>query len=136
MSRRKVEPVKHTCPDIDRIIASITNIVNQMKNCDDKDSADDLLENISSWAGDLESIGVGKWCELESLRNSNAALRDWGNEMYNDAETLETERDDFESKYEDAKDKISELENKVAELESRVKELEAVATQHTTEKYC
>lgn len=128
MSRRKGEPVKHTCPDIDRIIGTITNIVNQMKNCDDKDSNDDLLENIKDWAGDLESIGVGKWCELESLRSSNGALRDWGNEMYNDAETLEAERDDFESKYEDAKDKILDLENQISELERRVAELEDVHT--------
>lgn len=128
MSRRKGEPVKHTCPDIDRIIGTITAIVKQMKNCDEKDSADDLLENIKDWTGDLESIGVGKWCELESLRSSNGALRDWGNEMYNDAENLEAERDEFEGKYEDAKDRISELENEVAELESRIAELEAVHT--------
>lgn len=128
MSRRKGEPVKHTCPDIDRIIGTITAIVNQMKNCDEKDSADDLLENIKDWTGDLESIGVGKWCELESLRSSNGALRDWGNEMYNDAETLEAERDYFEGKYEDAKDKISDLENEILELKNRVAELEAVHT--------
>lgn len=124
MSRRKSEPVKHTCPDIDRIKNTITSIVNEMKNCDDRDSTDDLLENIKDWASDLESIGVGKWCELENLRSSNGALRDWGNEMYNDAETLEAEKDVLEGKYEDAKNNISDLESKISELESYISNLD------------
>ena len=127
MSRRKTEPVKHTCPDIDSIIKTITSICKQMESCNDEDSKENLLENISDWKGDLESIGVGKWCEMESLRSSNSALRDWGSEMYSDAENLESERDDFESKYEDEKEKVSELESKIEDLENELSELQGVA---------
>ena len=127
MSRRRGEPVKNTCPDIDRIISTITAICKQMESCNDEDEKDALLECISDWKSDLESIGVGEWNELEDLRSANAALRDWGNEMYNDAESLESARDDFERKYEDEKEKVSKLEDEIEDLKSEISELERVA---------
>lgn len=130
MSRRRGEPVKNTCPDIDSIISTITAICKQMESCNDEDEKDALLECISDWKSDLESIGVGKWNELEDLRSANAALRDWGNEMYNDAESLESARDDFERKYEDEKEKVSKLEDEIEDLKSEISELERVA-QHS-----
>ena len=36
MSRRRREPVKNTCPDIDRIISTITTICKQMDSCNDE----------------------------------------------------------------------------------------------------
>lgn len=128
MSRRRGEPVKNTCPDIDSIISTITAICKQMESCNDEDKKDALLECISDWKADLESIGVGKWSELEELRSANAALRDWGNEMYNDAESLESERDDFERKYEEEKEKVSKLEDEVEELRSEISELKRAAS--------
>lgn len=77
MSRRKGEPVKNTCPDIDRIISTIKDICKQMESCTDKDETNALLECISDWKFDLESIGVGKCSQLEDLRSANAALRSW-----------------------------------------------------------
>jgi hypothetical protein len=41
-----------------------------------------------------ESLGIGKWSELETLRNSNHSLRGGGVEMYEDAENMEN-GDDF-----------------------------------------
>lgn len=128
--RRRTEPVKNTCPDIDRIIATITSICKQMEGCNEEDEKDGLLECISDWKSELESVGMGKFNDLEDLRNSNASLRDWGNEMYNDAESLESERDEFERKYEDEKEKVSELESKIYDLENEISELQSVA-QHS-----
>jgi chromosome segregation ATPase len=116
MSRRNGEPVKHTCPDIDRIKSTITSIVNDMKGVGEDDLEKSLLETINDWVLELESIGVGKWCELESLRDSNSALREWGCEMYNEAEKLEEERDEFESEVEKLKSQVSELESQIEEL--------------------
>lgn len=118
MSRRRGEPVKNTCPAIDRIISTITTICKQMESCNDEDKKSTLLESINDWKCDLESIGVGKWSELEDLRSANAALRDWGNEMYNDAERLEIERDEFERKYEDEKERVSELKDEIEDLKN------------------
>ena len=130
MSRRRGEPVKNTCPDIDSIISTITAICKQMESCNDEYEKDVLLQCIKDWKADLESIGVGKWSELEELRSANAALRDWGNEMYNDAESLESERDEFERKYEDEKEKVSKLEDEIEDLKSEISELERVS-QHS-----
>jgi predicted RNase H-like nuclease (RuvC/YqgF family) len=120
MSRRRGEPVKNTCPAIDGIIETITSICKQMDRCSDEDSVTDLLENIGSWMIDLESIGFGNSCQMEDLRSANAALREWGTEMYNDAESLENERDDFERLYEEEKSKVSELEDKISDLEQEL----------------
>lgn len=116
MSRRR-EPVKNTCPDVDRIKETITSIVKQMDRCDSNDSIEDLLENIQDWSSDLGRIGVGRSCDLEDLRDSNSALRDWGNEMYEEASDLENEISKLT-------DKIVELENEVLELKDEVKDLQ------------
>lgn len=108
MSRRR-EPVKNTCPDVDRLKEIITSIVKQMDRCDNNDSVEDLLENIQDWSTDLTRIGVGRSCDLEDLRDSNSALRDWGNEMYEEANDLKNE--------------ISKLTDQIVELEDRVSEL-------------
>jgi hypothetical protein len=84
MSRRG-EPVKHTCPDIDRLIKTVTEIV--LNFCKEEDM-EDTLSLMSDWKA-LESLGIGKWSELETLRNSNHSLREWGVEMYEDAENME-----------------------------------------------
>lgn len=130
MARRNGEPVRHTCPDIDRIISTITSIVKEMDGCDNEDEKETLIEQIGNWKSELASIGVGKWCEMETLRSSNSALRDWGSEMYNEAESLETDRDNFESKFDELKDKISELENENEKLSDEISELQSVA-QHS-----
>lgn len=43
MSRRKGEPVKNTCPDIDRIISTITSICKQMEDCNEDDEKDSWI---------------------------------------------------------------------------------------------
>ncbi len=130
MGYRKTEPVKHTCPDIDRMIGTITSIVKQMNSCDSEDEKETLLEQISDWKHDLECIGVGNRCDLEDLRSSNSALRDWGQDMYNDAEARENERDEFEKECETLKDKISDLEKENSKLIDEIDELQSVA-QHS-----
>jgi hypothetical protein len=86
MSRRG-EPVKHTCPDIDRLIKTVTEIVAGMNFCKEEDGRHAIF-NVRLKA-ELESLGIGKWSELETLRNSNHSLREWGVEMYEDAENME-----------------------------------------------
>ncbi len=102
------EPVKHTCPDIDRIKKNISSLIATLQSIDH--------EEIYNVICDLESIGVGNWCELESLRDANGALRDWGNEMVKDAE-------DSEKALDEANDIISELETKIDQLQDEVNDL-------------
>lgn len=124
MALRNKEPVRYTCPDIDKMIGTITSIVKQMANCDTEDEKETLLEQIADWKSDLENIGIGKLCDLESLRSSNAALREWGKEMYDAANTLENERDSFEYKCEALKDEISDLTKEISQLVQEIEELQ------------
>jgi hypothetical protein len=43
---------------------------------------------MSDWKAP-ESLGIGKWSELETLRNSNHSFKRVGVEMYEDAENME-----------------------------------------------
>jgi predicted nucleic acid-binding Zn-ribbon protein len=116
MGRRR-EPVKNTCPDIDRIKEIITSIVKQMDRCDKNDSIESLLENIEDWSSSLGSIGFGRTCELEDLRDSNSSLRDWGNQMYEEANDLENEVSKLT-------DQIVELEDQISDLNDEIKDLQ------------
>ena len=116
MARRQTEPVKHTCPDINRLVSTITRITIEMKSCNEGDDKSLLLDQISDWKSDLEIIGVGNRCELEDLRSSNSALRDWGQNMYEEAESLENERDYLQSKYETALEDIKYLERQLQQI--------------------
>jgi hypothetical protein len=70
-----------------------------MNFCKEEDTMEDTLSLMSDWKAELESLGIGKWSELETLRNSNHFKRVV--EMYEDAENMEKERDDFENKLAD-----------------------------------
>jgi hypothetical protein len=70
----------------------VTEIVAAMDFCKEEDTMEDTLSLMSDWKSELENLGIGKWSELETLRNSNASLREWGHEMYEDAENMERER--------------------------------------------
>lgn len=85
------EPVKNTCPIIDNTISTIKSIIGQMSKCDEDMSTKAILKNISDWYNDLESIGVGKNCILEDLRDANSNLRSWGNEWMEEACKFEQE---------------------------------------------
>lgn len=88
MSKHNREPIKHTCPDIDKYIKWIKMAIvkdRDLKNMDENE----LREAASSMASELENCI--DW--LEELRKSNDTLRSWGIE--------EAERvDDLEMKYE------------------------------------
>lgn len=96
-------PVKHTCPDIDKVIKMVKSIQDVAKDgmkAHDKNSDD--YERYKDVEWDTDSI-IDK---LEELRNSNSRLRDWG-------ETLETEK--------------IELEDQIFHLEEEVKTLKQPA---------
>jgi len=86
--RINTEPVDYTCPEIDKIVSTITEITNSMKTIDVKS---DIYQLIEQWTEELEIIGVGNWCLMEELRTSNSTLRKWGVDMSKKIDTLEDE---------------------------------------------
>jgi hypothetical protein len=93
MNKHYREPVKHTCPDIDKLIKGQNDIMKLTRNyhkIDDIDVFKDILNDIESILYDFEK-------QLEKLRSSNNELRTWG---ISEAE-----------KVDELEDYISELEN-------------------------
>lgn len=88
-----------------------------MGSLSEDDEKSMFIESISEWKSELQSIGVGSLCDLEDLRTANASLREWGNEMYNNAERLENEVYDLQQRCDELSDKIDELNDALAELE-------------------
>lgn len=120
MSRRNTEPVRHTCPDIDRLQKTIKEIRNDFATFNDTCDISDFISSMENASWELKSISE----TMEELRASNSSLRDWGNEMYEDAEKMENERDDWENK-------CGELEGKINDLESTISDLEDTVSEHS-----
>lgn len=73
MTKHHREPIKHTCPDIDKYIKWIKNEIvkdRDLRNMDEKE----LFDVASSMSSQLESCID----YLEELRMSNETLRNWG----------------------------------------------------------
>ena len=104
MSNHRREPIKHTCPDIDKYIKWIKyDIVEDrhLKNMNEQD----LYDAASTMSTTLENcIGY-----LEELRNSNDILRYWGIGEAGRVDELE--------------DIIEELENEFAEYKQTLGEV-------------
>jgi chromosome segregation ATPase len=128
MARRRTEPVKNTCPDIDRLKDTLRGIITAMASCTENNTSEHLISLIESWSSELDDIGVGSRCELETLRESNAALREWGQEMYDEAETLEKEKDKLEEEKDKLQEEITSLEDEASSLEDLIEELKQKLT--------
>jgi hypothetical protein len=72
-------PVRHTCPNIDKLIINVNTLLDLAKS--NKEDTD-FPEEINCYLSDFEY-------ELEKLRDSNSSLREWG-------EHLEEVLDDLE----------------------------------------
>lgn len=78
------EPVKHTCPDIDKLIKSVEFIYRSIKGYERLEEIDDfkdILGTIDCEISDFVDI-------LERLRSSNDALRQWGVDEANQVDDL------------------------------------------------
>ena len=103
MHRR--EPVKFTCPTIDKCIEQIKAIID--KSVDVLYSRD--VDTMEEWIEDTVWLLSEIIDTLEELRDSNSKLRDWGcSEAYS--------VDELELKIVKLEEKIEELENKIYEL--------------------
>lgn len=92
------EPIKHTCPDIDKYIKWIKfEIVKDrdLKNMDEKD----LFDAASSMSSQLESCID----YLEELRKSNETLRNWGITEADEVDSLQNYVEELEAKLQNSR---------------------------------
>ncbi len=106
------EPVKQTCPDINRLQKTIKEIINNFESFKQEDVSEDFLSSMQDASWELQDI----YDTLEELRNANSALRDWGFELTSLAENLESEKDA----------EIGELENTISAKETEISDLEDI----------
>lgn len=93
-------PVKNTCPDIDRAIRSVqaalkiahSGMSRHEKRSDDWTDFDDIDTELRNLEG-----------ELEDLRNANASLREWGEQLTDELETSANYINELEQKLETLK---------------------------------
>ena len=85
MGNHHREPIRHTCPDIDKIIKGLNEVQKTTKGYDRIDSVDELKDIIS----DIENILWGFEDKLEELRKSNDTLREWGISEAEEVDKLE-----------------------------------------------
>lgn len=92
MDKHPREPIKHTCPDIDRYIKHIKFEI--VKDRDLKKMTEEELVNAaSSMSSQLESCID----YLEELRDSNHALRMWGIEEADKVDVLENKLEEADA---------------------------------------
>ena len=104
------EPVKQTCPDINRLQKIIIEIKDNFASFKEEDNVEDFLDSMNTASWELRDI----YDTLEELRSANSALRDWGHELTSLAESLESEKDA----------EIGELENIISAKETEISDLE------------
>ena len=111
------EPVRNTCPDINRLQKTIKEIRDNFASFKEEDNIEDFLDAMNTASWELRDI----YNTLEELRNVNSALRDWGYELTSLAENLESEKD---TEIEELSNTISAKETEIGDLEDRIDELE------------
>lgn len=87
MGSHKREPIKHTCPDIDRYIKAINQSIYKDSHLKGMEYSE-LFDAASEMASELESCID----YLEKLRESNHQLREWGIEEAERVDELESEK--------------------------------------------
>lgn len=81
------EPIKHTCPDIDKLVKGIDEINKMLRGYEKLNEADDLKDLINNIENTLWDFDT----KLEELRRSNDTLRDWGISEAEQVDKLEEE---------------------------------------------
>jgi len=85
------EPIKHTCPDIDKYIKAIKQVLYKDRELEGLEY-DDLYSAAADMSYELESCID----YLEELRASNDELRQWGIEEAENVDELELKIEEIE----------------------------------------
>jgi archaellum component FlaC len=91
-------PVKHTCPDIDKVIKSINDLLEIAKKWEDE-----------SYYNEVEYYLYDIPDKLEKLRDSNSSLRDWGEEIEKELIELSNSYAAIADEYEELKANLIEM---------------------------
>ncbi len=99
MAYRDHAPVGVTCPMIDQVIDKLTRLM----------QSEQALERYE--LDDLEKT-------LNKIRNHNAELRQWGNDLYKETQEAEVRISNLEGELETLKQDLNDLKDENADLSS------------------
>lgn len=121
-------PVRHTCPDIDKVINGIQQAINNA------DKGKDICEKKSDeWLYFEEIIdSLYRMTDiLEELRTSNGSLRDWGHELEKEVSEAQNNEANIQHELENAKSQIQNLECDNMDLKREIKSIEDILNKQT-----
>lgn len=98
-------PIKNTCP----IINDVVNYLERFR------------EEFSNEDNDINfyfALGV-----MEDIRAANLELRNWGNDLYKDLESMSKERDSLTDNLDESEHELMRANARIEELEEYVEEL-------------
>jgi chromosome segregation ATPase len=99
-------PIKNTCPIINDVVGYIEGFREEFSNEDN----------------DIDfyfALGV-----MEDIRAANLELRNWGNDLYRDLQSLEKERDALIDKVDESEHELMRANVRIDELEDWVEDLQ------------
>lgn len=116
-------PVKHTCPDIDKVIGRIQSALNAADKGKDiterKTPEWYLFDEITDHLYRMED-------SLEELRTANGALRDWGYDLEREIKEAENNQANTEKELQKAESDRRDLELEIADFKKELKDLESI----------
>ena len=99
-------PIKNTCPIINDVVSYLEK----------------FREDFSNEDNDLDfhfALGV-----MEDIRAANLELRNWGNDLHRDLESVSKERDILIDKLDEAEHELMRANSRIEELEDYIDELQ------------
>ena len=103
------EPIGHTCPDIDVIVANAKKIQSICESPEEEEHEFNY-RCILDLTSDIIS-------QIEDLRFSNSTLRDWGHDINDELEEAEADNERLQQRIEKLEEEISDLNYQIKELE-------------------
>lgn len=99
-------PVKHTCPEIDKYIRSIKDVMVRNDRTLMQMSEDDIRDTAIQMNNELHDCIE----YLESLRQSNEELRNWGEELDGNLSSAAEEINELSERLDAAEKRVHDLE--------------------------
>ena len=130
MSNIRKEPIGHTCPDIDRAINNLKEILSEIcayeRDAHNSETDNVLVDRttLDQWASSISDICEGRSCDLENLRDANSTLRQWGNDLVSELENQDNEVYKLINENERMADLISELKSENEDMLCEIRELQ------------
>lgn len=114
------EPVGVTCPLIDEAIASLRNVETTLTRLISFVDERIITNDLSKIRSIVHSMYVDRCSVLETLRDANSKLREWGNDWCAEAESLREDNESLIKKHDDLESRttviIQSLQNQVEDL--------------------